>query len=338
LTAEATAAAVRAGVTEVAEHPFLVDRVAEPIRVSRDGQLDAALLGPGRLVEMGSATLAEIRTQLEPLRPHAPRLALYLALAEERPGWNSERVRTVRQGLDRRRTFDEFESVEIVAEGHAAGLIALHAASDRLRAGVADVCVIAGFDSYLTLETLEWLDRNRQLATSYHRGAFFPGEGAGAFAIARESTIERAASEALAAVRGVGLAVEANRIKTEAICLGEGLTASVKTAVASIRPPEEIVDGIICDINGERYRNEEWAFTLLRLPEALADPTAYDAPASWWGDVGAASGPLFVVLAALAGRRGWAKGSRYLVWNSSEGGRRAAALLQLPRALEGRAS
>src|SRR5262249_56733364 len=98
LTADATAAAVRAGVTEVADHPFLVDRVAEPLRVSRDSQIDPGFLGPGRLVEMGDAALAGVRTPLEPLRSHAPRLTLYLAFAEERPGWNSERVRMVTQG------------------------------------------------------------------------------------------------------------------------------------------------------------------------------------------------------------------------------------------------
>jgi 3-oxoacyl-[acyl-carrier-protein] synthase-1 len=334
LTAEATAAAVRAGVTEVAEHPFLVDRVAEPIRMARDSCLDAALLGPDRLIEMGDAALEEICSHLERLRSHAPRVALYLALPEERPGWSRESVRLVRQGLDRRRITNKFESIEIVVEGHAAGLSALHVACARVRAGLVDICVIAGFDSYLALETLKWLERNRQLATSYHRGAFIPGEGAGAFAIARETSIERASGQSFAVVRGVGVALETNRIKTEAVCVGEGLTESVRTAIASIQPPKEIVDGIICDINGERYRVEEWTFALLRLPGAFADPTAYEAPASFWGDVGAASGPLFVVLAAMAGNRGWARGPRYLVWNSSEGGKRAAALLELPPLIE----
>ena len=169
-------------------------------------------------------------------------------------------------------------------------------------------------------------------------GAFIPGEGAGAFAIARESSIDRWGGESFALIRGVGVALETHTIKTEAVCVGEGLTKCVRTALTSLRPPGEIVDGIVCDINGERYRSEEWGFALIRLPEALADPTGYDAPASFWGDVGAASGPLFVVIAALAAKRGWAKGTRYLIWNSSEGGQRAAALLQLPPPAEGNAS
>ena len=76
-------------------------------------------------------------------------------------------------------------------------------------------------------------------------------------------------------------------------------------------------------------------FTLLRLPDALIDPTGYDLPASCWGDMGAASGPLFVTIAVTAARRGWAKGTRYLIWNSSEGGQRAATVLELHCQSEG---
>jgi len=229
----------------------------------------------------------------------------------------------------------QFHPVEVFVLGHASGMIALDAACTRIRAGVLELCAVAGVDSYLALETLEWLDQNRQLATSYHRGAFFPGEGAGAVLVASDAVVQRYRLSSLAIVRGTGTATELRLIKTEDVCLGQGLTESVRKAVMSLRLPDEVVEGIICDINGERYRSEEWGFTLLRLPEALADPTAYDAPASCWGDMGAASGPLSVTLAVLAGQRGWAKGSRYLIWNSSEGGQRVAAVLELNRQQQG---
>jgi 3-oxoacyl-[acyl-carrier-protein] synthase-1 len=45
--------------------------------------------------------------------------------------------------------------------------------------------------------------------------------------------------------------------------------------------------------------------------------------------VGAASGPLFVALAAAAAERGYARGPHHLVFASSESGERAAVLLQL---------
>ena len=55
---------------------------------------------------------------------------------------------------------------------------------------------------------------------------------------------------------------------------------------------------------------------------------AFEAPADCWGDVGAASGPLYVSLVAAAEERGYAKGPLSLIWASSEGGRRAAAILK----------
>ena len=95
LTAEASAAAIRAGVTEVTEHPFLVDRMAEPIRMARDSRLDAALFGPDRLIEMGRGprSLAEVCSSSS-CRSDLMRLGRpwTLALPEERPGWNAEKI------------------------------------------------------------------------------------------------------------------------------------------------------------------------------------------------------------------------------------------------------
>ena len=335
LTAESSAAAVRAGINRVSEHSFIIDRVAEPVRTAQDSRLDPGLMGPERLIEMAMTVLEEICYKLEPIRSGFPSIPLLLGLPEERPGWTGEHLQAVRHGLSRKPMPFDFQPTEVFSQGHAAGLLALDAACTRIRTGQAEICVIAGVDSYLEFETLEWLDQNRQLATSYHRGAFCPGEGAGAFVVAADSVVRRYRLDSLAVVRGTGTATEARRIKTDVVCLGEGLTESVRKAVMPLRLPEEVVEGIICDINGERYRSEEWGFTLLRFPEALVDPTGYDLPASCWGDMGAASGPLFVMLAVTAGKRGWAKGALYLIWNSSEGGRRAAVVLELNRQRQG---
>ena len=135
---------------------------------------------------------------------------------------------------------------------------------------------------------------------------------------------------ARARVLAAAVGTEAKRIKTSDICLGEGLTATVGEAVRGLRVPAEAVDAVICDINGERYRGEEWGFVCLRLPFYFRDPTGYVSPADCWGDVGAASGPLFVALACEAGARGYARGPRTVLWASSEGGLRGACLLADP--------
>jgi 3-oxoacyl-[acyl-carrier-protein] synthase-1 len=125
------------------------------------------------------------------------------------------------------------------------------------------------------------------------------------------------------------VAVETKLIKSEGINLGEGLASAIEAASRGLKLPGEAVDMVICDINGERFRSEEWGFALLRCPEVARDP-AYQAPSDCWGDIGAASGPLFVALAVQEWARGCAAGPRALLWASSEGGLRAALVLESP--------
>lgn len=327
--ADSSIAAVRAGISGVGEHPFIVDQKIEPVRMALDYALVPELMGPQRLIALAETALEEICNKLKPVWANYRKIPLYLGLPEERPGWTGENKQVVRDGLRSQPMPVEFDPFELYPYGHASGLIAVDAACEQIRTGRADICIVAGVDSYHDLQTLEWLDDNKQLATSYHRGAFFPGEGSGAVAVASDAALRKFTLESLAVIRGIGMSTEAKKIKTDSICLGEGLTECIKKAVMPLRLPQEAVEGIIGDINGERYRSEEWGFVLLRLPDAMVDPTDYDLPASCWGDMGAASGPLFLTLAVTAAQRNWAKGKRYLIWNSSEGGQRAAAVLEL---------
>ncbi len=329
LNAEASMAAVRAGIARIEEHAFFLDRQGEPVRLALDAELNSRLTGPERFTEMAATALEEVCSTLAKKAPDVGNIPLFLGLPPERPGWARNDMQLVRDQLAQRTFPVQLHPIELFPCGHAAGLLALDAACQMIHAGQRSVCVIAGVDSYWNFDTLEWLHQNRQLATPYHRGAFFPGEGVGAVAVAAESVARRHQWKTLGRMRGIGVAIESNTIKTDTVCMGEGLTACIRKAVSGLRFPGEAIDGIICDINGERYRAEEWGFALLRLPEVFVDPTGYDLPTSCWGDMGAASGPLAMVTAVKASQKGWAKGARYLIWNSSEGGQRAAVTLEL---------
>ena len=64
------------------------------------------------------------------------------------------------------------------------------------------------------------------------------------------------------------------------------------------------------------------------MRDRLRDPTDFLAPADCWGDVGAAGLPLHLLLAASACRKGHAKGPLTLLWGSSDGGGRGAAVIR----------
>jgi 3-oxoacyl-[acyl-carrier-protein] synthase-1 len=107
------------------------------------------------------------------------------------------------------------------------------------------------------------------------------------------------------------------------------LTAVLASVAGGVRATAELITASYCDLNGERYRSDEFVYALLRTQEAFVDPHDYISPADCWGDVGAASGPLFAVLAAVSGARGYAKGNVPVLWAGSDSGYRSAVALGL---------
>nr|WP_255216145.1 beta-ketoacyl synthase N-terminal-like domain-containing protein [Pseudenhygromyxa sp. WMMC2535] len=218
--------------------------------------------------------------------------------------------------------------------GHAAGLHAMALAITQLESGTCEWCIVGGVDSYLDADTLDWLAEHRQLQTFTTRSAFFPGEGAAFLVLTTLEVLRARKLSSRAHIVGVGTAQESALIKTEDICLGQGLQAAIAHACADPRYRGVPIDDVYCDINGERYRSEEWGFVALANAQPFVDPTAFHAPASSWGDVGAASGPLFAILAAHTWIPGHIisapRGPSALIWASSEGGLRGAARLHKP--------
>ena len=327
LQAAPSAAAVRAAINGVREHPFFVDQAGDPLLAAFDWQLDPRLTGPIRLLALAEPALREACAPLRTVSESRLRLPVYLALPEFRPGFDPRDAEIIRSGLVRLNGLPiDSTEVQVIAKGHAAGLSALATAAERIRRGVVSAALVGGVDSYLRSETLGWLDGNLQLVGASSRSSFVPGEGAGFCLLAGQALCERLRLEPLARVLAIHVGMEEKLNRGSAVCTGEGLTRTVQ-AVCSTMSEDARIGDVICDINGERYRSEEWGFVCLRLSHFFTDPTAYLSPADCWGDTGAASAPLFAVLACQAAARSVANGSRTLVWASSEGGLRGAAVL-----------
>lgn len=330
LQAAPSAAAVRAGIIGLGEHPFMVDQAGDLMRGALDSQLDPGLMGPERLLALAETALKEACAPLaHKVRASRPQLPVYLGLPEIRPGFTEQDAEAVRAGIARFNELPiEISEVNIATQGHAAGLSVLAIAARQIRQGAFEACLVGGVESYFHPDTMEWLDENRQLASADARSAFVPGEGAGFCLLMSQRACWQLGFSALAQVRAVAIGKETKLIKTEDICLGEGLTAVVQRAVNGLTPPSETINAVICDINGERYRGEEWGFVCLRLGQYFDDPTGYCSPTDYWGDMGAASGPLFATLVCQSAARDYAEVSRTLLWASSEGGLRATAVLE----------
>jgi 3-oxoacyl-[acyl-carrier-protein] synthase-1 len=150
-------------------------------------------------------------------------------------------------------------------------------------------------------------------------------------ALASEALLRAQRLPSLAKVGGTGIAHEPTAASTDpyAVNLGRGLVAAITAATAGL-PSAVRIDRVLCDLNGERTRSEEWGMAALAIHHVLAQAGDYEAPSASWGDVGAASGPLLVVLAVQAWARGYHAGSHALLFAGSDSGLRGAVVLERP--------
>lgn len=326
-SAWASAAAVRAGISGFVRHPYMIDTAGEPMRAAIAPWLDIGLQGTGRLAALLLPAMEEALAAL-PVAVPAERFALALGLPGERPGLPSDvagpLLQQVHQRFDRR-----FGRQITFLAGHAAGLLALRAAFQALSQGRLDACLVAGVDSWIAPETLAWLEAGDQLHGAgrlNNAWGFIPGEGAGALLLLREGAGMPPEATVWARLLSVSQAHEPKRIKTQTVCIGEGLTTAFHAALQALPAGVKVTD-IYCDMNGEPYRADEFGFSALRTSEHFESASDFNAPADCWGDMGAAGGPLHGVLACAASHKGYANGPLALVWSSAETGERAAALL-----------
>jgi len=321
----ASAAAVRAGVSGLALHPVFKDRMNEPVSFAAEPSLDAGLPVEQRLREMLLAALEEAMTQASRHGP-LPLGACWLGLPEPRAGLDPRLEETLSGWLAEKLRLPA-SRVRVLPRGHAAGLMALQAAAHALSRGEVDVALVAGVDSYHDKQTLHSLDLRRRLMSAENRGGFPPGEAAGACVLLREDEAARRGLPALARLCAAATAVEPHPLKASTPCLGEGLTAVLEAATQALGESGQKVSDSYCDINGERYRSEEFVYALMRTQGTFVNANDYLCPADCWGDVGAASGPLYLALAAVAQSRGYAKGGHAALWAGSDSGYRSALLV-----------
>ena len=252
----------------------------------------------------------------------------FVALPEERVGFDQGSANHVMSGLAA-----ELRDVPLVwhptGRGHAGGIAALKQAMSLLGRADADLCLVGGVDSYFDPLHLGALLEQRSLHSEGIRSGFTPGEGAGFLLLMSERMRRIQQWPSLGGLCTAGLAREPCSPDGDKATRGDGLTRAVAAACAGLDLPGESPGMVFCDINGERFRSEEWGFMQMRMAPHLHAPD-YTSAAGSWGDVGAASAPLLAVLASQSWTRGYATNSRALIWCASFGGDRGALLLEQP--------
>jgi 3-oxoacyl-[acyl-carrier-protein] synthase-1 len=318
-----SAAAVRAGLTAFAEHPYMVDRAGEPMVVARAPYLEVDAPLASRMAFL--AARAALYACLEAVGPNrrAVRFPVVVGIPPDLPGLEQTLAASFRDTLGGA----AIASLDTVATGHSAALLALEIAAQRIESGSAEWCLVGGVDSYMDPERLEHLEETGQLHSLSNPWGFIPGEGAGFCVITTVRNAEEWGVKPALRIASVASAREANLIRTGSVCIGAGLSTAIRDALSTL-PSGAQVDTVVCDINGDAYRADEYGFSIARMSDCFRDATDITTPADSWGDVGAASGILFLGLVIAAAHKGYGKGPHALMWTSSDTGERAAALVE----------
>ncbi|WP_245814359.1 hypothetical protein [Cystobacter ferrugineus] len=165
LTAESSAASVRAGICRYAEYPFIDPR----------GE---------RLVPMAASVLEEIEAKIDQKILYGDKLSVLLALPETRPGFSEEDAAWVVDSVAARlRSKMSSARVEVAGRGHAGAIRAAEQVMRECSEGRDNLFLVVGVDSYHHANTFMWLERSRRFAQPGIRSGFTPGEGAGCLAL-----------------------------------------------------------------------------------------------------------------------------------------------------------
>jgi 3-oxoacyl-[acyl-carrier-protein] synthase-1 len=333
-----TCASIRAGIVRLGEHAYHRSvardpewQEGEPLVVAAAGDVDPFAGGHQRLHALLAPALVELTRDGRLQRADLAATALLVALPSSDPA-------TDRWALDDlfvpdlcRRTGLSFHTTRVSRAGHAGVFALLDEAAELLAGREVEACVVAGVDSYLSVDRLKALDAAYRLKSARNVDGFVPGEAAAAILVESPRRMQARKVEARATIAGLGLGEEPETVRSDKASTGRGLTAALRQALPSSGNPA----WVLCDLNGESYRAFEWGVALARLGERLGGIERLGLPARSVGDVGAATGALLAIMAVEGFRRGYAPAGDALCWTGSEGPLRAAA--RVSRAPEGEA-
>jgi len=175
--------------------------------------------------------------------------------------------------------------------GPAECLVYAAALATEVQAEKLDFALLCAIDSFIHPDLLDFLNFNEDILTAENPYGFVPAEAASAILISRESVI-RGRIAPLGSILAMRSAREPENVKSPEGIIGRGLADCFDFGVGYP------ISRLIVDLNGQRYRSEEFGFALtsttLDLQYLAPDP---EAPASKMGDVGTATALTYLAFA-----------------------------------------
>lgn len=300
-----TAAAVRAQLSAYARDECLPScENGEALMVCRIPGLPPRASQRERMQQLGLAAASEALEPWLAAEAHAPsrrtELPVVLSVPPERPGLSaSDQMALARSLIDALPLPVDRKRCGLAKTGHEAGLSGIELAAREVIAGHAEAYLVGGVESYLDIDALHFIERQGRLKTEARPEGFVPGEGAGFVLICDARIARERKLRVFAEIAHWGRGLEPRSWRGREPTLGQGLTQALQ---AIFQPPQLTAAKVkftYSDFNGEPWRAEEWGYAYVRTGAHHGSPLDHRHPAAYWGDLGAASGPMLVGMAAL---------------------------------------
>lgn len=209
--------------------------------------------------------------------------------------------------------------------GRAAGIEAIDFAFNYFYDLPNDFMLIGGSDSYQDEGRIAPLAQKKRLLVKNSPDGFAPGEAAGFLLLTRKPELALERNGHIIALHPPGMAEESGHLHSEDPYRGDGLDAAFKQALIKHSPAS--IHSIYSSMNGESHWAKEYGVAYIRNKEYFQDTVKIEHPADCYGDLGAATSPVLIALAAEH-LFNHATAKAHLVYSSSDHSKRGALVIE----------
>lgn len=327
-----TAAAIRAGVSGLHEHPdYLPIQQDDMENYLSSAGMDLSISDCSwqRLLQLVEAPFHAAITASGLERRQMRRGGILFALPNADPVIQEAGVQTF--FLDRflkHFSLPDKMSAFGVHIGAAGVIYLLNRARDMLLGGERDFVFIAAIDSFMLDGRLSYYDEHWRLKSERNPMGFTPGEAAAILLIETEAQAKARQKNILIQLDGIGIGQETNTIEGEKSSSGEGLSNAIEEAISAAS--QQNIKWLYSDLNGESYRAYEWGVVNSRLGAIFKPQLAHIHPADVMGDVGSVTSAIQLGCIDHAFQNQYAADSMALLFAGNDNGQRVALSVSLP--------
>lgn len=210
--------------------------------------------------------------------------------------------------------------------GRSAGINALDFAFQYLVNSPYEYVLVGGSDSYLDSSCLNELDKKDRLLSANNADGFAPGEGAGFLLLTRHPELALEKNGHIIAITKPGLAEEDGHMYSLSSYRGGGLDQAFKRALSNHQQPK--IRTIYSSMNGENHWAKELGVAQIRNHTHLSEHVNVRHPADCYGDLGVATAPVLMALAAESLFKNDIPSDTVLVYASSDTACRGVVLME----------